>query len=149
MMRKQFRLIAMIILFGACSSAGVPAVYLWSITDLNAKPAHPPVACNSLDMLDRFARLYASGTTGDQREEATLLGESSVYASDNPPDPPCQRAGYPAGPVQTPDPVYRVEDIKILSNGVASFKWAARGVPRPSGTYFTFPEYLVSATTDH
>lgn len=129
-------------LLGACS-AGTPAYYLWTPSDMAAKPAHPPVACSSQNALDKFVQLYESGAPGDEQEQATLLGESKIYASDNPPDPPCRRVGRPMGPVQKPGSVDRVANVIVLNNGLASFTWEA--ATRPAGQYYTFPEYLVSA----
>jgi hypothetical protein len=144
MLRRLMPLsVSLAVLFAACSSTGAPTYYLWSAENAHMRTAYPPVACNSLNTLEKFARLYANRTFGDEQEEATLLGESKVYASDDPPDPPCERVGHATGPINTPEPIDQVKDITVLDNGVASFKWSAG--PRPAGQYFTFTEYLVSA----
>jgi hypothetical protein len=144
MLRRLMPLsVSLAALFAACSSTGAPTYYLWSAENAHMKAAYPPVACNSLNTLEKFARLYANGTVGDAQEEATLLGESKVYASDDPPDPPCQRVGHPAGPINAPEPIDQVKDITFLDNGAGSFKWSAGS--RPAGQYFTFADYLVSA----
>ena len=121
--------------------------YFWD-SNLPAKQAHAPVACTSLHALLTFDRLYASGTAKDKLEEATLLGESSLYASDAPPDPPCQRAGHPMGPVTAPGSTDRVKNIAASSDGTVSFEWdfaaAVAKSPRQSQTYYTYPEYLIS-----
>ena len=124
--------------------------YLWD-SNLQTQQIHAAVACTSLHALLTFNRLYASGTAKDKLEEATLLGESSLYASDAPPDPPCQRAGRPVGPVTTPGSPDRVKNITASSNGTVSFEWdfasAVAKSPRQTQTYYTYPEYLVSAGT--
>jgi hypothetical protein len=61
--------------------------YFWD-SNPQTKKIHAAVACTSLHALLTFNQLYASGTSKDKLEEATLLGESTVYASDAPPDPP-------------------------------------------------------------
>src|SRR6202048_1027980 len=127
-----------------------PPRYFWD-SNQNAKQTHPAVACTSLHALLTFNRLYASGTDKDKLEEATLLGESSLYASDAPPDPPCQRAGRPVGPVTTPGSTDRVKNITASSNGTVSFEWDFASPvpksPRQTQIYYTYPEYLVSAGT--
>src|ERR1700752_3365006 len=65
--------------------------YFWDSSPETEK-IHAAVACTSLHALVTFNQLYASGTVKDKREQATLLGESPLYGSDAPPDPPCQRA---------------------------------------------------------
>jgi hypothetical protein len=121
--------------------------YFWD-SNLQTKQIHAPVACTSLHALLTFNRLYASGTAKDKLEEATLLGESSFYASDAPPDSPCQRAGHPVGPVNTPGSTDRVKNITASSDGTVSFDWdfasAVAESPRQTQTYYTYPEYLVS-----
>ena len=82
--------------------------YFWD-SNPDTKKVHAAVACTSVHALLTFNRLYASGTAKDKLEEATLLGESSFYASDAPPDSPCQRAGHPIGPVTTPGSTDRVK----------------------------------------
>ena len=120
--------------------------YFWD-SNLQTKQIHPSVACTSLHALLTFNRLYASGTAKDKLEEATLLGESSLYASDAPPDSPCQRAGHPVGPVTTPGSTDRVNNITASSDGTVSFEWdfasAIAESPRHTQTYYTYPEYLV------
>jgi hypothetical protein len=127
--------------------ANSPAHYFWD-SNLQTKQTHAAVACSSLHALLTFNRLYASGTAKDKLEQATLLGESSLYASDAPPDPPCQRAGHPAGPVTTPGSTDRVKNIKPSGDGTVSFDWdfasAVAESPRPTETYYTYPEYVVS-----
>src|ERR1700733_8086849 len=86
-----------------------PPHYFWD-SNPQTKQTHASVACTSLHALLTFNRLYASGTAKDKLEEATLLGESSLYASDAPPEPPCQRAGHPEGPVATPGSTDRVKN---------------------------------------
>ena len=124
-----------------------PPHYFWD-SNLQTKQIHAAVACTSLDALLRFNRLYASGTAKDKLEEATLLGESSLYASDAPPDSPCQRAGHPVGPVNTPGSTDRVKNITVSSDGTVSFEWdfasAMAESPRQTQTYYSYPEYLVS-----
>jgi hypothetical protein len=103
-----------------------------------------------LHALLTFNQLYASGTSKDKLEEATLLGESTLYASDAPPDPPCQRAGHPVGPVTTPSAIDRVKNIKTSSDGTVSFQSdfasAVFESPSKTPTYYTYPEYLVPVT---
>jgi hypothetical protein len=124
-----------------------PPHYFWD-SNLQTKPTHASVACTSLHALLTFNRLYASGTAKDKLEEATLLGESSLYASDAPPDPACQRAGHPVGPVNTPGSTDRVKNITASSDGTVSFEWdfasAVAESPRQTQTYYSYPEYLVS-----
>jgi hypothetical protein len=121
--------------------------YFWD-SNPQTKQIHASVACTSLHALLTFNRLYASGTAKDKLEEATLLGESSFYASDAPPDSPCQRAGHPVGPVTTPGSIDRVNNITASSDGTVSFEWdfasAVAESPRRTQTYYTYPEYLVS-----
>ena len=96
-MRTWAVLVATTLALSACLSRGPtnsPPHYFWD-SNLQTKQIHAAVACNSLRALLTFNRLYASGTAKDKLEEATLLGESSFYASDAPPDPPCRRAGHP------------------------------------------------------
>ena len=124
-----------------------PPHYFWD-SNLQTKQIHAAVACTSLHALLTFNRLYASGTAKDKLEEATLLGESSLYASDAPPDSPCQRAGHPVGPVNTPGSTDRVKNITVSSDGTVSFEWdfasAVAESPRQTQTYYSYPEYLVS-----
>jgi hypothetical protein len=124
-----------------------PPHYFWD-SNLQTKQIHAAVACTSLHALLTFNRLYASGTAKDKLEEATLLGESSLYASDAPPDSPCQRAGHPVGPVNTPGSTDRVKNITVSSDGTVSFEWdfasAVAESPRQNQTYYSYPEYLVS-----
>src|SRR5580693_1799416 len=124
-----------------------PPHYFWD-SNLQTKQIHAAVACTSLHALLTFNRLYASGTAKDKLEEATLLGESSLYASDAPPDPPCQRAGHPVGPVVAPGSTDRVKNVKPASDGTVSFEWdfasTVAGSSHPSQTYYTYPEYLIS-----
>jgi len=123
-----------------------PSHYFWD-SNQNTKQIHAAVACTSLRALLTFNRLYVSGTEKDKIEEATLLGESSLYASDAPPDPPCERAGHPVGPVTQPGSTDRVKDIKASSDGTVSFEWdfaSAVAKSRPqTETYYTYSEYLV------
>jgi hypothetical protein len=83
----------------------------------------------------------------DKLGEGTLLGESPLYGSDAPPDPPCQRAAHPVGPVTTPGSVDRVKNITSSSDGTVSFQsdyaFAVSAPPHQTQTYFTYPEYLV------
>jgi hypothetical protein len=123
--------------------------YFWdSNLQTKTKPIHASVACTSLHALLTFNRLYASGTAKDKLEEATLLGESSLYASDAPTDAPCQRAGHAGGPVTTPGSTDRVKNITASSDGAVSFEWdfasAVAESPRQTQTYYTYPEFLVS-----
>ena len=124
-----------------------PPHYFWD-SNLQTKQIHAAVACTSLHALQTFNQLYASGTAKDKLEEATLLGESSLYASDAPPDPSCQRAGHPEGPVTTPGSTDRVKNITASSDGTVSFEWdfasAVAESPRQTQTYYAYPEYLVS-----
>ncbi len=124
-----------------------PPHYFWD-SNQNTKQIHAAVACTSLHALLTFNRLYAGGTDKDELEEATLLGESSSYASDAPPDPPCERAGHPVGPVTTPGSTDRVKNITASSDGTVSFEWdfasAVAKSPRQPQTYYTYPEYLVA-----
>jgi hypothetical protein len=123
-----------------------PPHYFWD-SNLQTKQIHAAVACTSLHALLTFNQLYASGTAKDKLEEATLLGESSFYASDAPPDPSCQRAGHPVGPVTTPGSTDRVKNITASSDGTVSFEWdfasAVAESPRQTQTYYAYPEYLV------
>ena len=143
--------VAMALGLGGCAvfrpTKSQPPHYFWD-SNQNAKQTHPAVACTSLHALQRFNRLYASGTDKDKLEEATLLGESSLYASDAPPDPPCERAGHPVGPVTTPGSTDRVKNITASSDGTVSFEWdfasAVAKSPRQPQTYYTYPEYLVA-----
>jgi hypothetical protein len=111
------------------------------------KKVHAAVACTTVHALLTFKQLYASGTAKDKLEEGTLLGESPLYGSDAPPDPPCQRAGHPVGPVTTPGSVDRVKNITSSSDGTVSFQsdyaFAVSAPPHQTQTYFTYPEYLV------
>jgi hypothetical protein len=124
-----------------------PLHYFWD-SNPQTKQIHAAVACTSLHALLTFNQLDASGTAKDKLEEATLLGESSFYASDAPPDPPCRRAGHPEGPVTTPGSTDRVKNITASNDGTVSFEWdfasAVAESPRHSQTYYTYPEYLVS-----
>ena len=114
-----------------------PPHYFWD-SNLQTKQIHAAVACTSLHALQTFNQLYASGTAKDKLEEATLLGESSFYASDAPPDPSCQRAGHPEGPVTTPGSTDRVKnitassDVPYPSSGTLPRLWLTRLVrPKP------------------
>src|ERR1700694_1034936 len=124
-----------------------PTHYFWD-SNLQTKQTHAAVACTSLHALLTFHQLYPSGTAKDKLEEATLLGESSFYASDAPPDPPCQRAGHPVGPVTTPGSTDRVKNITASRDGTVSFEWdfasAVAKSPRQPQAYYTYPEYLVA-----
>jgi hypothetical protein len=124
-----------------------PPHYFWD-SNLQTKQFHAAVACTSLHALLTFNRLYASGTAKDKLEESTLLGESSSYASDEPPDAPCQRAGRSVGPVNAPGSTDRVKNITESSDGTVSFQWdfasAVAESLRPTQTYYSYPEYLVS-----
>jgi len=121
--------------------------YFWD-SNVQTNQVHASVACTTIHALLTFNRLYASGTPKDKLEEATLLGESSIYASDAPADPPCQRAGHPVGPAITPGSIDRVKNIKPSSDGTVSFEWdfasTVTGSPRATQTYYTYPEYLIS-----
>jgi hypothetical protein len=149
-MRTWGLVVAMTLGLSGCSilrPTKSPPHYFWD-SNLQTKQIHPSVACTSLHALLTFNRLYASGTAKDKLEEATLLGESSFYASDAPPDPPCQRAGHPVGPVTTPDSTDRVKNITASSDGTVSFEWdfasAVAESPRQTQTYYAYREYLVS-----
>ncbi len=123
-----------------------PLHYFWA-SNQNTRQVHPAVACTSLHALFTFNRLYASGTAKDKLEEATLLGESSLYASDAPPAPPCERAGHAVGPVTTPSSTDRVKNITASTDGTVSFEWdfaSTVAEPRQTQSYYTYPEYLVS-----
>jgi hypothetical protein len=147
-MRTWGLVVATIFGLNGCSflrPANPPTYYFWD-SNPETKKAHAAVACTSLHALLTFSQLYASGTAKDKLEEATLLGESSLYGSDAPPDPPCQRAGHPVGPVSTPTSVDRVKYIKFSSDGTVSFQSDYAFVsapPHQTQTYFTYPEYLV------
>jgi hypothetical protein len=148
-MRTWGLVVAMIFGFNGCSllwPANPPPYYFWD-SNPETKKAHAAVACTSLHALLTFNQLYVSGTAKDKLEEATLLGESPLYASDAPPDPPCQRAGQPVGPVTTPGSVDRVKNIISSSAGTVSFQsdyvFAVSAPPHQPRTYFTYPEYLV------
>ena len=143
-------IVGVVLGLGGCSvTRPIPSTshYFWD-SNLQANQAHASVACTTVHALLTFNRLYASGTAKDKVEEATLLGESSVYASDAPPDPPCQRAGHPVGPVVAPGSTDRVKNVKPASDGTVSFEWdfasTVAGSSHPSQTYYTYPEYLVS-----
>jgi len=124
--------------------------YFWD-SNPETKKVHAAVACTNIHALLTFNQLYASGTPNDKREQATLLGESPLYASDAPPDPPCERAGHAVGPVTTPGPVDRVKHITVAGDGTVSFEsdyaFAASAPPHQTRTYFTYPEYLVPAVS--
>ncbi len=135
-MRTWAVLVATTLALSACLSRGPtnsPPHYFWD-SNLQTKQIHAAVACNSLRALLTFNRLYASG-------------ESSFYASDAPPDPPCRRAGHPEGPVTTPGPTDRVKNLTASSDGTVSFAWDFASVvaesPRQTQTYYAYPEYLV------
>ena len=145
--------LALAIVFGisGCSvrqtTTSAQSHYFWA-SNPQTEQIHAPVACNSLRTLLMFNRLYASGTAKDKLTEATLLGESSLYASDDPPDPPCQRAGHPEGPVKIPGPTDRVKNILVSSDGTVSFEWdfasdVAKS-PKPTQTFYSYPEYVIS-----
>jgi hypothetical protein len=142
--------VAMTLGLSGCSvlrpTTSQPPHYFWD-SNQNTKQIHAPVACTSLHALLTFNRLYVSGTDKDKLEETTLLGESSLYASDAPPDPPCERAGHPVGPVITPGSTDRVKNITASTDGTVSFEWdfasAVAKSPRQTQTYYTYPEYLV------
>ena len=142
-MRTWGLIVALIFGLDGCSTlrpANPPSYYFWD-SNPETKQAHAAVACTSLHALLTFNQLYASGTAKDKLEEATLLGESSLYASDAPPDPPCQRAGHAVGPVTTPGSVDRVTNIQFSSDGTVSFQtdsaFAASAPPHQTQTYFT------------
>ena len=143
-------IIAMALGLGGCSvprpTNSQPSHYFWD-SNQNTRTIHAAVACTSLHALLTFNRLHASGTDKDKLEEASLLGESSLYASDAPPDPSCERAGHPVGPVTTPGSTDRVKTITASSDGAVSFEWdfasAVAKSPRHTQTYYTYPEYLV------
>ena len=141
--------LAMILGLNGCSfvrPANPPPYYFWDSNPETTK-IHAAVACTSLHALLTFNQLYASSTAKDKLEEATLLGESPLYASDAPLDPPCQRAGHSVGPVTTPGSVDRVKNIISSRDGTVSFQsdhvFAVSAPPHQSRTYFTYPEYLV------
>jgi hypothetical protein len=147
-MRAWSVLIASTLGLNAClRPTNSPPHYFWD-SNLQTKQIHAAVACTSLHALLTFNQLYTSGTARDKLEEGTLLGESSFYASDAPPDPPCRRAGHPEGPVIAPGSTDRVKKITASSNGTVSFEWdfasAVAESPRQTQTYYTYPEYLVS-----
>jgi hypothetical protein len=125
-----------------------PSTYYFWDSNPETKKAHAAVACRSVHAVLTFNQLYASGTAKDKLEEGTLLGESPLYGSDAPPDPPCQRAGHPVGPVTKPGSVDRVKNIKYSSDGTVSFQsdyaFAVSAPPHQTQTYFTYPEYLVA-----
>jgi hypothetical protein len=124
-MRTQIRLVLIILILSGCSvrqPTNVLSHYFWDSHPQAKQQIHASVACTSLHALLTFNRLYASGTTKDKLEEATLLGESPLYASDAPPDPPCQRAGHPVGPVTTPGSTDRVKNMAASSDGTVSFE---------------------------
>ncbi len=142
--------VATIIGLAGCSllrPANPSAYYFWD-SNPDTKKVHAAVACTTVHALLTFNQLYASGAAKDKLEEKTLLGESPLYRSDAPPDPPCQRAGHPTGPVTTPGSVDRVENVKFSTDGTVSFQskyaFAASAPPHQTQTYFTYPEYLVS-----
>jgi hypothetical protein len=146
-MRAWGLVVAMIFGINGCSflrSTNPPPYYFWD-SNPAAKKIHAAVACTSVHGLLTFNELYASGTAKYKIEEATLLGESRLYGSDAPPDPPCQRAGHPVGPVTTPDSVDRAKNLKFSSDGTVSFESdvAFAASPHHTQTYFTYPEYLV------
>ena len=124
-----------------------PSTYYFWDSNPETKKVHAAVACTSVHALLTFNQLHASGTAKDKLEEATLLGESPLYASDAPPAPPCQRAGHPVGPVTTPGSVDRVKNITSSSDSTVSFQsdyaFAVSAPPHQTQTYFTYPEYLV------
>jgi hypothetical protein len=149
-MRTWGFIVAMTFGLSGCSAlqpTKLPPHYFWD-SNPQTKQTRASVACTSLHALLTFNRLYASGTAKDKLEEATLLGESSLYASDAPPDPPCQRAGHPVGPVTTPGSTDLVKNITASSDGTVSFKLdfasAMSESRRQIQTYYTYPEYLVS-----
>jgi hypothetical protein len=148
-MRTGGLVFALIFGLNGCSflrPANPPTYYFWDSNPENKK-IHAAVACTSVHALLTFNQLYASGTPKDKSEEATLLGESPLYGSDAPPDPPCQRAGHPMGPVTTAGSVDRVKNITSSSDGSVSFQsdyaFAVSPPPHKAQTYFTYPEYLV------
>jgi hypothetical protein len=133
---------------GGCSvlwpTNSQPSHYFWD-SNQNTKTTHAAVACTSLHALLTFNRLCVSGTDKDKLKEATLLGESSLYASDAPPEPPCERAGHPVGPVITPGSTDRVKNITASNDGTVSIEWdfsSAVAKLRHTETYYTYPEYL-------
>jgi hypothetical protein len=147
-MRAWCVLIASTLGLTAClRPANSPPHYFWD-SNPETEQIHAAVACTSLHALLTVNQLDASGIAKDKLEEATLLGESSFYASDAPPDPPCRRAGYPEGPVTTPGLTDRVKNIRASSDGTVSFEWdfasAVAESPRHSQIYYTYPEYLVA-----
>jgi hypothetical protein len=124
-MRTWGLVVAVTLGLSGCSILGPtnsPPPYFWD-SNLQTKQIHAAVACNSLRALLTFNRLYASGTAKDKLEEATLLGESSFYASDAPPDPSCRRAGHPEGPVTAPGSTDRVKNLTASSDGTVCFEW--------------------------
>jgi hypothetical protein len=107
------------VIFGLSGCSGLGSTnsmphYFWD-SNFATKQVHPAVACTSLHALQTFNQLYVSGTSKDKLEEATMLGESSLYASDAPPASPCQ----------------------------SDFAFAASASPHQTQTYFTYPEYIV------
>jgi hypothetical protein len=120
--------------------------YFWD-SNQTSEPTHAPVACTSIHALQTFNHLYTSGTSKDKLEEATLIGESSSYASDAPPDPPCVKAGHPATPAIKPGSTERVKNVNMSKDGTVAFEWefasAVSSSPRQTRTYYTYPEYIV------
>ena len=147
-MRAWGVLIASTLGLTACLRPANSPLHYFSDSNPRTKQIHAAVACTSLHALLTVNQLDASGTARDKLEEATLLGESSSYASDAPPDPPCLRAGHPEGPVITPGSTDRVKNITASSDGTVSFEWdfasAVAESPRHSQIYYSYPEYLVS-----
>src|SRR5260370_3673771 len=148
-MRTWAVLVAATLALSACLSRGPtnsPPHYFWD-SNLQTKQIHAAVACNSLRALLTFNRLYASGTAKDKLEEATLLGESSFYASDAPPDPPCRIAGHPEGPVTTPGSTGRVKNLTASSECTVASDWDFAAVrpnsPRQTQTASAHPDHLV------
>jgi hypothetical protein len=151
-MRKSYLVLAVTLGVSGCSISSPtpnnsPPHYFWD-SNVQTKQNYAPVACTSLHALFTFNRLHASGTAKDKLEEATLLGESSLSASDAPPDPPCVRAGRPEGPVTTPGVTDRVRNVVALNDGAVSFEWdfasAIADAPSQRQTFYTYPEYVVS-----
>jgi hypothetical protein len=148
-MRTWGVVVAIISGFNGCSllRPAHPSLYYFWDSNPETKKVHAAVACTSLHALLTFNQLYASGTAKDKLEQATLLGESPLYASDVSPDPPCQRAGHSVGPVTTPGSVDRVKNIISSSDGTVSFQsdyaFAVSAPPHQPRTFFTYPEYLV------
>lgn len=130
---------------GGCPSVRAtqsqPRGYFWASVPQDER-IHPAVACTSLHALITFTQLFPRDTSRDRVEQATLLGESSLYTSDAPSDPPCQRAGHPVGPINTPSLADRVVNIRPSRSGTVSFKWDGA---HNQEIYYTYPEYLVSA----